>query len=136
MPLGDLPATFAGHPLVQRLRESRVDPSSANNSGPSTNGTPSTNGIPPTIPTSFGAVQRVPESAPAPPVGPPPAPVQRTEEPTSPVPPNPRPPAAPPRTTDADVDDMFKRLYPRVRDELRWDLRVQRERAGLLADPI
>lgn len=36
----------------------------------------------------------------------------------------------------ADVDGLFRELYPRVRDELRWELRVQRERAGLLSDPL
>lgn len=34
-----------------------------------------------------------------------------------------------------DTAALFDELYPRVRDELRWELRVQRERAGLLADP-
>jgi hypothetical protein len=37
---------------------------------------------------------------------------------------------------EPDVDALFAELYPRVRDELRWELRVQRERAGLLADPM
>lgn len=36
----------------------------------------------------------------------------------------------------ADADRLFRELYPRVRDELRWELRAQRERAGLLADPL
>src|SRR5690606_23536897 len=45
---------------------------------------------------------------------------------------------AAPRTvqTEEEINQLFQRLYPRVRDELRWDLRIQRERAGLLADPM
>jgi len=35
-----------------------------------------------------------------------------------------------------DVNAIFRKLYPRVRDELRWELRVQRERAGMLSDPL
>lgn len=35
-----------------------------------------------------------------------------------------------------DVNALFRKLYPRVRDELRWELRVQRERAGMLSDPL
>ncbi|WP_157041988.1 hypothetical protein [Nitriliruptor alkaliphilus] len=38
--------------------------------------------------------------------------------------------------TDGQVEQVFHELYPRVRDELRWELRVQRERAGLLSDPL
>ncbi|MBW3578944.1 MAG: hypothetical protein KY462_14625 [Actinobacteria bacterium] len=34
------------------------------------------------------------------------------------------------------LDRIFHELYPRVRDELRWELRVQRERVGLLSDPL
>lgn len=48
-------------------------------------------------------------------------------------------PAAPAERATADpqtdLDVVFHKLYPRVRDELRWELRVQRERAGLLVDP-
>lgn len=47
------------------------------------------------------------------------------------------PPGPPAGAGDGrDVDALFQVLYPRVRDELRWELRVQRERAGLLADPL
>lgn len=35
-----------------------------------------------------------------------------------------------------DVAVLVQRLYPQLRDELRWELRTQRERAGLLADPL
>lgn len=38
--------------------------------------------------------------------------------------------------TTTDVNAIFRKLYPRVRDELRWELRVQRERAGMLSDPL
>lgn len=135
--LGDLPARFDDHPLVQRLRESRAESSSVNGQSPASDQ------VPPMFPRSF-SVQRDPEparppspevreSAPAPA-----APVQRTvdigEVTTTPEPATANP--APRATTEADVDQMFTKLYPRVRDELRWELRVQRERAGLLADPI
>lgn len=38
--------------------------------------------------------------------------------------------------TSEGADALFRKLYPRVRDELRWELRVQRERAGMLSDPL
>lgn len=41
-----------------------------------------------------------------------------------------------PETAVPDVNALFRKLYPRVRDELRWDLRIQRERAGMLSDPL
>lgn len=37
---------------------------------------------------------------------------------------------------DAEMGSLARSLYPRVRDELRWELRAQRERAGLLSDPL
>jgi hypothetical protein len=45
--------------------------------------------------------------------------------------PEPAPPAPAP-----DAEQLFHQLYPRVRDELRWELLVQRERIGLLSDPL
>lgn len=35
-----------------------------------------------------------------------------------------------------EIAVLVDRLYPQLRDELRWELRAQRERAGLLADPL
>lgn len=47
-------------------------------------------------------------------------------------------PAAAPDVTDLEQPEaferLFRRLYPRVRDELRWDLLSERERTGLLTD--
>lgn len=38
-------------------------------------------------------------------------------------------------TNEQPEDDDFRDLYDRIRDELRWELRTQRERVGLLSDP-
>lgn len=62
-------------------------------------------------------------------------PIQRREAPAAPIATGPE---VEPGGGGGDVDreELFRELYPRVRDELRWELRVQRERAGLLADPL
>lgn len=61
------------------------------------------------------------------------SPVQRREAPAAPTADRPE---VEPGGGDVDREELFRELYPRVRDELRWELRVQRERAGLLADPL
>lgn len=64
-----------------------------------------------------------------------PPPLQRRVAPEAPV--AARPDAEPRAGGEAvDREELFRELYPRMRDELRWELRVQRERAGLLADPL
>lgn len=136
-PLGDLPPVFSDHPLVERLRVSRatMSPPSPSAPGPTEFSVRS-------LPLASPPVQRRPAdpmseetSPPRPAEGPPRpavAPVQRAEttDPTTtradPVP----APEAP------DMGELFDQLYPRVRDELRWELRAQRERAGLLSDPL
>lgn len=46
----------------------------------------------------------------------------------------PRPPAAAEDVDGERLERLFRRLYPRVREELRWDLLAERERTGLLTD--
>lgn len=46
----------------------------------------------------------------------------------------PRPPAAAGDVDGERLERLFRRLYPRVREELRWDLLAERERTGLLTD--
>jgi hypothetical protein len=42
--------------------------------------------------------------------------------------------AAAPGTGDAELDELGRRLYPRIRDHLKAELSMDRERAGLLND--
>jgi hypothetical protein len=92
------------------------------------------NGFAPTARTGPpDAPARLP-TPPQPAPGGPPAPIQRrveigdvTTEPEA---------ATPPAAAGNDPEELFRVLYPRVRDELRWELLVQRERAGLLGDPL
>ncbi len=44
------------------------------------------------------------------------------------------PGGAAPGTSDADLDELGRRLYPRIRDHLKAELTIDRERAGLLND--
>lgn len=46
----------------------------------------------------------------------------------------PPPPAAGEDADGERLERLFRRLYPRVREELRWDLLAERERTGLLTD--
>lgn len=46
----------------------------------------------------------------------------------------PTPEPAPPQGDPLDLDDLARRLYPRMKPLLQKDLWLDRERAGLLAD--
>jgi hypothetical protein len=46
----------------------------------------------------------------------------------------PAPAEAPPRRSDAELDELGRRLYDRIRDHLAAELSLDRERAGLLND--
>lgn len=111
--LGDVPAEHVDHPLVRQFLASRsaAAPDAL-----------------PARPLPL-AVQRTSEAPAAPPV----APVQRAEgdaaAATADV-------LAAPRPPEVEREELIRELYPRLRDELRWELRVQRERAGVLADPL
>lgn len=128
--LGDLPLSFDGHPLVEQLQVSRA----AESQPPSR---PDGGSELPLVAPRPLAVQRH-EDPGTPSLSPTTAShtveVQRRAEEPAPAAPAPAAPAEP--SNDTQVNEMFERLYPRVRDELRWDLRIQRERAGMLADPL
>jgi hypothetical protein len=80
----------------------------------------------------------------APPVGPSPSGptpgVPAQETPAAPIPPSPATPspttatATPAAMSDRDVDRLARRLYPRLRDHLRGELRLDRERLGRASD--
>ena len=75
---------------------------------------------PPTTPTP--SVQRAAEAGPAPAPVPTPAPAPTAEQPT---------PAAP---TNDQLDELAKDLYAKIRDQLKAELRLDRERCGRVTD--
>jgi hypothetical protein len=82
------------------------------------------------------AVQRAVDPPPAEPPAPPPSPDAATPAPASP-PPAPGAPGAPTAAAapGANLDDLARRLYPKLRPYLRKELWLDRERAGVLTDP-
>lgn len=142
-----LSASFDGHPLVERLLASR---SSGTTEGPVSprHDSAGGGGSPPTLSLATPVMRDSEAPTPTPPLAvsravPAPASVppqilQRDPEPAAAA----APPMSPTGEPDGEennevaLDRIFHELYPRVRDELRWELRVQRERVGLLSDPL
>lgn len=132
---------FSGHPLVQRLQETAPG-QAANGHGPAPSGVgrgranrsdlplaaakePVTRGRDAEATDAPGLLREVDGSARAA------APVVQPASDDLDI--------AQPATSEApevDAGKLFDELYPRMLDEIRWDLRVQRERAGLLGDPL
>ncbi len=107
--------------------------------------------IPRPAPTSPAFVQRAPDDAPTSDAGQPVSvPGEAAEPPASPTTAAPTTPAAttegaagagaagpgggPAAMTDREVDRLARRLYPRLRDHLRGELRLDRERLGRATD--
>jgi hypothetical protein len=75
-------------------------------------------------------------------------PVQRAEDPPAPPPaaapppsasgggPTPPASASPPAGGGQNLDELSRQLYDRIRDRLRAELRLDRERAGMASDRI
>jgi len=82
------------------------------------------------------AVQREPEQTPEVPIPVGPGPPTAPEEPPAPpagAAPAGAPPAGPAPTTN--LDDLVRRLYDPLAARLRAELRIERERAGVVPDP-
>ena len=84
----------------------------------------------PMPPTAEPAVQRAedPPPPPSPPVAP--SPPSTGGEPAAPA------PAMPPAGGGQNLDELGRQLYDRIRDRLRAELRLDRERAGMASDRI